>query len=363
MSIGILTFHNAMNFGASLQSYALILVLQKKYGQARIINYTSSVFSRKSKRVKLWDKEFRNAMSAGHVRSALYYEARLLRQNKNVCKLKKGYADFNKRMTLTREVKAAEQINALGMEHLVLGSDQIWMPTDRLDPVFWGEGLLGTVIAYAASGIAQKPAPENMAMLKRNFNRLSVREKTVQTILGEADLAAELVLDPVLLVDKEELQKIARMPKHKGEYLFCYNLGNDGPTHKAAAYYAEQTALPLIEITGTEVCYHINGKKYYCASPEAFVGMIAGAKAVVTNSFHGVVLSLLYHKPFAALLFRNSTRVADLLEQFQIYGRIYNGSCTPRMEDAIDWDQFEMLLQQKKKDSMRFLEEAIQGAG
>ena len=63
---------------------------------------------------------------------------------------------------------------------------------------------------------------------------------------------------------------------------------------------------------------------YKAASPEEFVGMFAQANAVVTNSFHGVVFSVILKKEFYAETSNaeKSARIVDLLALFDLSDRI-----------------------------------------
>ena len=98
----------------------------------------------------------------------------------------------------------------------------------------------------------------------------------------------------------------------------------------------------------------------YDAGPEEFVSLIANAAFVVTDSFHGTVFSLLFHRPFITI--PHQTRGGRLLTLLGVCG-LHERCCT-QPDDAvvdapIDWENSDRLLAQARENSLRFLQNAL----
>ena len=94
-----------------------------------------------------------------------------------------------------------------------------------------------------------------------------------------------------------------------------------------------------------------------------FVSAIANAKYVVTTSFHATVFSLIFHRQFAAYLLHDGhdSRYEDLLRKLDCEEFIYEVKEEPIINKTVDWDKIEVNLSSFRKDSLDYLNKAIQG--
>ena len=101
-------------------------------------------------------------------------------------------------------------------------------------------------------------------------------------------------------------------------------------------------------------------KKNQTASPEDFIGYIQNAACIVTSSFHGVALSILFNKPFYAL--RQNTdadlRTESLLNMLKLEDRFINLNSTPCFS-SIDYTVPNVYLANEREKSIIFLKEAL----
>lgn len=362
MKIGVLTFHNVHNFGASLQCYALMETMRELGHDTVIVDYVSPVFKYHKRKEKIFDAEMIACLKRGNIRTAIKYAKRINEQNLDWNRIRAGYKKFDKVLSLSKKVCNAQEINQLGLDCCIFGSDQIWTEAKGFDGVFWGKGLNTKNISYAASGITGNSEGIPYDELRQNFYKISVREKTVQKLLGKRNIGAELVLDPVLLAQKHILDRVIIKPKHAGKYVFVYNLGNDQETRRYAQCVAKILGLPILEVTGARSTYQYRENTYSCSRPEEFLGLLVDASYIVTNSFHGTALAIAYCKPFSSVLYKNKVRIPDLLAQFELSNRIVSDESVLKTQVAenINWDRVSDILSQKRKNSLGYLVTALQ---
>ena len=90
--------------------------------------------------------------------------------------------------------------------------------------------------------------------------------------------------------------------------------------------------------------------------------MIANSSMVVTDSFHGTVFSILFHRDFYSIVnvARGGTRFSSLLCPLGLEHRMGDVSqLTFTEQSPIDWKQVDCLLDEQRQDSMNFLTNAL----
>ena len=103
--------------------------------------------------------------------------------------------------------------------------------------------------------------------------------------------------------------------------------------------------------------YTLDQDRYFWnAPPNTFVNLVRNAKAVVTNSFHGTVFSIVYNKPFHFFTVKQTTnsRMLDLLDSLTLKDRHVVGE--ELLSNDIDYDRPNQLLAEAKKRSLGFLQ-------
>ena len=233
---------------------------------------------------------------------------------------------FNKRFYRMTTKYSYEQMreNNKYFKTFIVASDVLWYYD-----AFIGQGynfLLDFAddqkrkISYSTSfGNTVKFFPEEempyAKYLMHRFDHVSVRElEGVDICKDRFDVQATQVLDPVFLCDMKDWQKIADSAerKHKGKYVFSYILDPNEEKAHALKTLAKQLNCDLVTITDRqnnkehrekilEKCGVINN-----ATIEEVVYHIMNAEFVIADSFHGFCFSLIFNKPFYAVV--NRTR-------------------------------------------------------
>ena len=297
MIFGILTFHNADNYGAVLQCYALQKALEKRYpgNKVDIVDYKCPEIERS-------------------------YQPRfnILKPWRNL-----NYFKILKKRDIFRSFR--EKYLNIGSSDLAdydtiyYGSDQIWNPVlTKCDMVYFGKNFNGQKIAYAASDGGEMNYDAEVCDLLNKFSKISCREKTLTEKLQNLDIKTRFttVCDPVFLLSKEEWLEIAELPKEKN-YVLAYkiqeNLNFDLEAERIGKIFNKKV-LQIVYVKPLRKIFYKKQKLVECITPEQFIGYFAKADFVLTTSFHGTAFSIIFEKNFYVLEFNGrSGRVVDLL--------------------------------------------------
>jgi hypothetical protein len=248
---------------------------------------------------------------------------------------------------------------------LMVNSDQTWR---RFDDHFYDYGFLKfaenwniTKFVYAASigydywQLTQKD--ENVVkLLLKNFTGISIREKgSIGLIEKHLGIKPLLVLDPTLLIDKKYYLKLIKNYKSniniKENFIFSYLLE------------LENNTINFIQ----KACDQLKYKNYQVEMEEKnsikkFIYGISHSKAVITNSYHGTVFSIIFNKPFISFIFKNSPkeRLYTLKQIFNLENRIieyYEQPDVNLLNTPLNFN--ETLMELMKVESINYLKKNL----
>jgi hypothetical protein len=144
----------------------------------------------------------------------------------------------------------------------------------------------------------------------RSFSNISVRDLNSRRLIAETlGYSPEVVLDPCLQFP-QVITPAAAEGRSK-PYVAVYGHSFPAWFKRTIRRWATRKAFTLLSIG-----YRNDwaDEHWIDAGPEDFARVIAGAKAVATNFFHGCVFSLVNEKPFACVLSDyRSTKLRDLV--------------------------------------------------
>jgi len=339
MKIGILThYYNSTNYGGNLQAYALCKVLEElgHEPQQVQIDHAASyqnllVPQKRGIRQKL--KSLAKPVARLLIPS---YRKKWQAKEATRQRLASAFFRFNRQMIPHSEkVYTKKNIREAVSQYdaFITGSDQVWNPIWYFPPFFL-DFAPSTVpkLSYAASiGQSSLPAAvkERYQNHLKDFVGISVREEDAVILLKDiAPDKTEWVLDPTMLLTREQWQEVAEPASIEKPYVFCYFLGNDPASRSVARKYAVAKGLTLVTIpnaTGLQNSYDKNfgDIRLTDPSPEAFLGLIAGADYVFTDSFHATVFSLVFERQFVTFPRQGhgSSRITSLLQLFAAENR------------------------------------------
>ena len=362
MKTGLVTFYHIHHYGALLQAYATERSVERCGSQCEIVDYYVNQNN------DLFRRPTGLGSAAADVHTALHY-APLKARYQRFEEFSKQYLRISgHRFESLEELKNAE----LPYDVILSGSDQIWnpkiFPDGRFDPVFFGAFSRRRKIAYAPSfGIPHVPEgmEEELRGYLAGFSHVSVRERQGQVIVEEVTgKTVPVVLDPTLLLDREEWGTIAQPPADKG-YILCYCISKPGALSPYIHALAEKTGLPVVQLCGIRQKVHPKAKCVLDAGPAEFLGLFQNASYVCTNSFHGTVFSVQFQKPFftavapSELAAPESSRTFSILSRLGLTGRIIGKGDTAGLDDAIDWASVDRRLEEARKSSLTYLRAAL----
>lgn len=364
--VGICTlFNNNRNYGAILQSYALCRIVNSFGHEPEMIVYFNQTFAKRcafditKKLLRIFNTN-KDALSD-----------KLALRNNLVDSFKDSIPHSVKYYANT--VKSANN----NYDCFIVGSDQVWNPN-------WINRFLSLdfaysdklTISYAASVGRIKLDSEQQKILKNALNNtkhISIREKeTIPALQKLTDKKIEHVLDPTMLLTKEEWDEICSPRLIDEDYMFCYFLGNNDNLRNAASEFSRKKELKIVTLP------YLNGEYrkvddgfgdlcLYDISPNDFLSLIKYASFVMTDSFHATVFSHIYEREFAVSGGGKNERVCRMLSLTEMFGtenryiKEHSDVTADALSDIynraleIKWDEFRRL----KKNSLLFLMKSL----
>lgn len=357
MKIGVLTFQYAHNYGALLQAFALMSVLNKMEVTPVMIDRFPNTYQEPSFKWKLI-----TTLKGGDIFKKF--------KKKYLTPITDAYyssGDMNK-------------LNEQNFQMIIVGSDQIWRyeNTDVGYNYFLDFVTNPKIrkVSYATSfGLEDWTASEAIlnaiAKCLETFDAISVREDAgvliCKNLLGAS---AVHVLDPTLLLDKSA-------------YFALLPIGNEFDRNNGITTYILDVNDRKRNII-TEVSRCLNEKVYNlmplkdCKSRMdlllnkdksviEWVKHIAHANFVVTDSFHGMVFSILFNKQFLVIgnKERGMSRFDSLLGLLGLKNRLcydLSGSVATCLYPKINYREVNAKLELAKLSSLSFLKQAIDNA-
>ena len=387
MKILILTQPLHTNYGGLLQAYALQQIL-KGMGHDVVTDRLGVV-----RKLPLWNRALRflyHAVQFCILKNYRYYPYRYLfvsfdKESKakrsisiNTERFVNTHIDTIDLLTRSNEsvIDAVRQFDAI-----VVGSDQVWRATMSDIPTYFlsfTKAINVKRIAYAASfgtddlneysKMDMKIASESIKL----FDAVSVREKSgVHLCRDYFKMDAVHVLDPTMLLSKDDyLKLIEEEDKPCSEnILLTYVL--DRTQEKNDIIQRVGEALHLTSCENGAVKYFSNvveSNVSECIYPSVsrWVAGFRDAQFVVTDSFHGTVFSIIFNKPFVAILNskRGSSRFISLLSVLGLENRLIS-TTNDLLEEhlkPIDYTEVNKILNDWRYLSISFMERHLKEA-
>lgn len=318
MRIGILTFHSEINYGSVLQALALQTHLESLDHEVVIIDKWEEGDNRRLvgpfgrfQPKKWFQLVYRGLWLSGDF-------ARLRRRFKTIRFIRR----YLKR-TPYHFHRWANAPKDLGVDLIVVGSDQVWNP-DIVPPVdYLLKDVPGDIpgIAYAASigkhELARRWWDEYVAGFQR-FKAIGVREAEAKTLVESTGAKATHVVDPTLLVDPNVCWTrfaVRQMPRRRRLFAYLMTMRiQDVLTHLKKFAEEEDADVELFldsQVVGSPHGFtdlkrwaktqwqvldasHVHLR--LSAAPDEFVREVSAATWVVTESFHGMMFSTIFRK-------------------------------------------------------------------
>lgn len=355
MKVGIITFFNYNNYGAALQCYGLFKTLEEMGHEVEYLDYTCPYIGNPFK-----IKHLKNKGLFGYIYSTVGYICYLPRR--------KRFNEFRKQIPHTKPLNH-ENISEVGAcyDKYITGSDQVWSTklTD-FDGTYFLDFVTDDVKknSYSASfgeNNIQEENREKYELLLKKFNGISVREDYGKRLVKEfTGKDSEITVDPTLLLTKKEWESIAAKKRVDGKYILVYQLGFSSQLIRAVKEVARETKLPVVYVPfplgGLLKC-----KISLSAGPSEWLSLIKNAEYVITDSYHGIIFSIIFKRLFLAVVDgqHKNKRAISLLSKLHLEKRIAKEGQFADIKKEINYDVVMPILERDAEDSRKWLREHI----
>lgn len=372
-TIALLTYHSAYNFGSALQAYATQQALKMMGYNADIINY----------RMAEQNFYYNHTLTLKYgVRAGVNDLSMLPVYNKRKERARRFENFFQHYLSLTQEAQEPEEVEALWKKYdlVISGSDQIWNKNScelrcnewrYMDPYLLKD-YPGRKISYASSvnTMSDEDLERIMPELK-SFDALAFRESISSKRIGSILLRQiETVLDPTFLLTKLEWVRRfgLKTGNHHDPYILCYSLGGikaDWTLLKNVRLIAKKRGCKVIMVTPfTYIPVADRNIEYHHEyGPLEFLECVYNADMVITNSYHGMAMSINLEKDFYSTckLGSGDIRKKDILDRIGLAGRIvYNVDELSQMQlKPIDYKPVYRELNSLRDASLNYLRNNI----
>lgn len=370
--IGVITLVDYLNYGNRLQNFALREFLKNMNYKVETLVIKNLYQNDYKKSIQLKDKIKKIVkMKPSLIVEKLYKKLIFITIDQEYVKMKSDrFKQFSS--TFLRErfyFNTPDDLHFISnyYDFLISGSDQVWNPEFDLKQsgiYFLTPFPKNKRIVYAPSfGISKLPEEykENYKKWISEISYLSVREKSgveiIETLIGKK---VPTLVDPVLLLTKEEWLKFSKVPsdKPKSKYLLTYFIGKVSEQRKSLIHeIAKKYNLQIVSLMDLE------DKKAFTADPLEFIYYFSSATMILTDSFHGTAFSILFEIPF--VVFKNigresvHSRIDNILDMFKFKNRFEDNIDFSKNLFDIDFTHVKDILDKERERSTVFLKNAL----
>ena len=372
--IGLITFHESDNYGTCLQALAMQKNIEDLGYTCELIPFKRNTLA-KNKKPNVFER-IRFLLSEYGLNNLI-----LINKIKNDLALKnKAFKDFRNNFLKysNGEYSNFEDLkeNSNLFDAFVCGSDMIWSSnrSENLDIYFLQFAPKGKRIAYSpsfGSDFVEEGLKDTYSAYIKDMDFLSCRETSgVKLIKDLSGTEAKLTIDPTLLLKSQEWNSLFRIQKSQKEpYILVYMFEgvpkwmNSHINKVAKKFNAKIVEIPM---SARQWCNN-HKKKNGQIGPLEFVSLFANAKFVFTNSYHGLMFSLIYNIPFFAVKRGENSnwmqfeeRLMDTLKSFGCQDRVLTRGKTIDYNNLnLNFNPINKAINTLSESSMNYLKEAL----
>lgn len=367
--IAILTWCNeGINYGQVLQAYAMQRIVKKMGYEPLTIRYRKPSYEEnvkfmRSPIIKKGYETYRGFKKAG-------IESWKVKMKFN----KFVYRYIKQSIPCYTKEEVEDEINKNNCSILLCGSDQIWNPI-AFDPVYYldfgSEDMFR--IAYSPSIAEDNLTSQNrhifekMIDLINRIDYVSVREESGVQILNQLTKKEIYhLLDPTFLISRRGWEHITSKRLIKGDYIFCYVIGDIKQHRDNLVYISRKYNTSNIVYLSLENNIASKFETFLSnVGPEDFLSLIKYAKAIYTDSFHGVAISINFNKEFYACKrfeisdYNKHSRINNILNVFSLQEHYIEETFQIKKCNPIDYNEINNIIGKERKKAFHFLKKAL----
>lgn len=373
MKIAIMTQPLGKNYGGIMQAWALQQVLKRMGHEVVTIDRQPDQPGLAYKAARL---AYRAGMKAiGKRKAPINLEKHLPTILQHTQRFIDQHLTMSEPLYSTQQLR--DHFDRENYDAVIVGSDQTWRPKYSPKITNFFLDFLETKpirkIAYATSfGVDNWEFDKNTSVackhLAQKFKAISVREKSGAALCSSfLGIDAQVVLDPTLLLTTEAYQSLLPSSHPLGNGIYTYILDKSPEKTSIIQKISSQLGLPTFNHQAARnyeswTCNTI--AEYQLPPIYDWLSGFQRAKFVITDSFHGMVFSIIFKKPFLVIPNdqRGSTRFQSLLSTLNLEDQILPSTkhSYPSLKKEVDWLAVDNTRETESKKSVKFLSDALQ---
>ena len=324
-TIGTISYNihcNFTNYGSALQTWALSQAIKKCGYKHVLIDYCPDILADKdplNPYKNMWDKDEESKKMVELTMPAIH---------ENYYKFDAFYSNrFNrsKPYTSTNFKDSTKEVDGY-----LCGSDTIFC-TDEFgfdDGYYANYSVMkGNAVSYAASFGDPYFTEETYQILNeriKNFKALGIREDQMIPYLKQhTTVPVQRTIDPTLLLTADDYAEIIGKNTEKDKYLLLYSRRYSPRMEEYAEKLALDNGWKIIDISLRATNAEKGHIMRYDAGVEEFLSLVKHAEYIVTNSFHGMIFSVQFKRPFVIFSREQcDNKIEELLQLFGIPDRM-----------------------------------------
>lgn len=374
MKIGIISMQRIVNYGSYMQALSMKLILESLGHEVVFIDFKPNVLvSERNKKLLVLKKKLSNIKeyikSSNLGKMIISYKRRKLPTSKQEL-FESCYSILGMKSKLNYYKKYS-------LDVLLVGSDEVFncLQSNRrvgycMD--FFGKRKLANkIISYAASfgsttydKLCKYDVAEEIQKYLLKFDAISVRDDNSYNIVnGLTGIMPEVNLDPVLV---GWLEKLSWQDVTEKNYIIVY--GYQGRFSDLEKDYIRQFALKknmkLISLCDDQ---DFCDENIQC-KPDQILSYFKNANYIITDTFHGTIFSVLFHKKFVTFCRKqsntgstNAEKVMDLVSRLDLTERIVEdiGKLSCIIDKKIDYCKVDRIRMQEREHTFEYLKKVL----
>lgn len=348
--IGILTFQDTTNFGSALQTFGLWYAVHNLGYDVEIIDYICERIHYKE--VSSFKK---NCLSLKKIIVYLIYNKP---KYKNIYKFLYQNSKISEKKYNLQNISVTNELYDL----FLVGSDIIWSPSLTYDYTYFLDFVNDDKKKFAfASSVGNKLKEEEKIKVKElinKFQKIAVREIQSKQWLEElCNKKIDIVCDPTMLLTKEEWLRFVGKRIIKRKYVLVYFNDDNNNCLTAAVEYAKKNNLEVYYINYGR--RKANTKNISPLTIEEFLSLIFYSEHTFTASYHGLLFSVYFNKPFIYFKRNPVSRMESLAEILEIQNQDGENIDIAKYNPEINWLKINNNVDKFRKKSINKLKEIV----
>ena len=364
--VGILSMQRIANYGSFLQAYGLKKMLEDIGCEVQFVDYHPGKTLIPSEEGVGMKRKICKVLETLTYNVSLKNKVRFIKYKKNYATNYYPYLGINEEKNYSPE-----------LDVLIIGSDEVFNCVQNNTNVGFSPELFGVgsnakrLITYAASfgntteeKLIEFNIAEKIGDWLNRFDAISVRDNnSAQIIKAISDIQPQYHLDPVLAYDFIGKCKKICIEKPKSKYMILYGYSGRFNAEECGKIrsYAKKRGLKIFCIGGVQ---HACDEFIDC-NPFQVLAYFQNAECVVTDTFHGTIMSIITHRRFVTFIrktgYGNYEKIMDLAIRLGVKNQVIESvlEFEEKIEMPIDYKAIDNIIFNERKKSYEYLESEI----